>query len=102
MGWTIQHIPGRTDQRPAALVADALWAAQSKLPTHQANALGHLLGRSGDPFELTPQQAGQIRDALNAAARRIKIRDRRYLVVIRDLAKAADTAHRSGRPWRWS
>lgn len=102
MGWTIQHAPGHTNTRPCALVADALRAAQAKLPRQRAAALDILLGRSGDPFELTPKQAGQIRDALNAAARRIVLRDRRYLVVIRDLAKAADTAHRSGRPWRWS
>lgn len=102
MGWTIQHIPGRTENRPYTLLANALEAAQAKLPPKQAVALDIILGRSGDPFELTPKQAAEIRDALNAAARRIVFRDRRYLVVIRDLAEAADTAHRSGRPWCWS
>lgn len=44
MGWSIQHLPGRTEHRSYGAVYDAL----------------------------------------------------------RDLAEAADTAARSGRPWRWS
>lgn len=104
MGWAIQHIPGRTENRPYTLVADTLTAAISVLLPRQAAVLNGILNARDAYLELTPQQAAAVRDALHAAARRIRWTPmlRQYLVVIRDIAEAADTAARSGRPWVWS
>jgi hypothetical protein len=102
MGWTIQYLPGRTEQRSYTAVYDALAAAQAKLPPAKATAFNPLLNRSDCWVELTPQQTDAIRDALKAVIRRPWLRNRDSLFLLRDLAEAADTAARSGQPWRWS
>ncbi|MGP4114679.1 DUF7739 domain-containing protein [Streptomyces sp. 4N509B] len=103
MGWTIQHIPGRTECRSYSAVHDALRAAQAKLSPVKAAAFSPLLDRHGDAWvELTPQQTEAIRDALKAAISRVWLRNRDSLFLLRDLAEAADTAARSGQPWRWN
>lgn len=102
MGWTIQHLPGRTEQRSYRAVFDALTAAQAKLPPAKASAFDPILNRSDAWVELTPQQTNQIRDALKAAIRRPWLRNRDSLFLLRDLTEAADTAAHSGQPWRWS
>jgi hypothetical protein len=102
MGWTIQHLPGRTDMRSYGAVHDALEAAQAKLPPEQAAAFDPLLNRTDCWVELTPKQTDAIRDSLKAAIRRPWLRNRDSLFLLRDLAEAADTAARSGKPWRWS
>lgn len=103
MGWSIQHLPGRTEHRSYGAVYDALRAAQDKLPPAKAATFDPILNRRGDAWvELTPQQTTEIRCALKAAIRRPWLRNRDSLFLLRDLAEAADTAARSGRPWRWS
>jgi hypothetical protein len=110
MGWTIQHIPGATENRPCSLVADALEAASKSLNqwhtehTNYAQVLNELRGRRETEFALSPAETEAIRDALGAAAERMRWRlsARQYLPFLRDLATAADTAARSGKPWRWS
>ena len=103
MGWTIQHLdsPSTNAYR---YVGAALDAAANVLPREQAAALDILRKPRTDCwFQTTPQQAAAIRDALNAATRKLRWRKgRHYIGFLTEVADAADTAARSRRPWQWS
>lgn len=111
MGWTIQHLPGHTPWLSYTQVANLMRVVERELPARDFRALRALTVHRTDCWmELTPKQAGAIRDALNTAAkvldRRPPVRGRReareWAQLARDVATAADAAARSGRPWRWS
>ena len=111
MGLTIEHLPGRTGHRSCLQIENMLKQAAHELPARQYRALMPLhaaINTSGiyPPHEFTPKQAAAARDALLETAKRLdRHRDNHaagWAEEARDYATAADTAARSGKPWRWS
>ncbi|MDT0306110.1 hypothetical protein RM780_03920 [Streptomyces sp. DSM 44917] len=105
MGWNIQHLD---HTRSYTQIANLMRHAERELTVSEFRPLAPLAEYRTDCWiELTNAQAGQIRDALHLLAQRLRSkrfsRDAHgWAIFARDLAQAADTAHRTGRPWRWS
>ncbi|WP_062215772.1 hypothetical protein [Streptomyces sp. NBRC 109706] len=104
MGWMIQH----ARHAPSYGAMKVLIAELKRvLPADHLAPLDPLIagvcGTGGCHFDLTPGQAWATARALDAAEARMKWRpsSRRHLPLVRDLATAADTAHRTRQPWRW-
>jgi hypothetical protein len=115
MGLSIQHLPGDNDHLSCLQIENLVKHARSALPAGRQKALQPMLdaiNTSGvyPPHQFTRQQVVSIRDALREAADRLDkrplLRGRReargWAELARDVATAADTAARSGKPWRWS
>lgn len=105
MGWAIQHLPMRSQNRSYTAVSDLMSQAAHELPARHWRPLRVVHDRRRDRwFEVSPNQAATMRDALLVVADRLTgRRDAADLVwFARDLAEAADTAARSGKPWKWS
>lgn len=111
MGWTIQHLPGHTPWLSYTQVANLMRVVERELPARDFRALRPLTVHRSDAWmELTPKQAGAIRDALHLAADSLdqrpllrgRLEAREWAQLARDVATAADAAAQFGKPWRWS
>lgn len=111
MGWHIPHLPGSVPHVSYGGIAQLIEVVEEELPERQFRPFAPLaVGRGDTRIEFPQQQARAIRDALREAADRLERRPwlrgrreaREWAVLARDIAEAADTAARSGRPWVWS
>lgn len=105
MGWTWNHAPAGTGHDGHG---DRSYTAHGELGDElrgladrtQWVALAVLFGRvSGDPFDVLPEHAGRIAEALTQLAPFVS---GTWTAPVRQLAAAARGAHRAGAVWHWS
>ncbi|MFF3620035.1 hypothetical protein [Streptomyces sp. NPDC002467] len=101
MGYSISH--GGTRYGYSATSLSRLGDKLRKSRNTDWPTLEPILGsRPGDPFDIHPQQAQRIGQALHQAAGSLKIWDRNWAAMARQIADSALLAARLGEPWRWS
>lgn len=101
MGYSISH--GGTRYTYSGLSLSQLADKLRNIRKVDWAALESILGsRSGDPFDIPPKQAERIGQALLDAADSMKIWDRGWAGMARQIGESALLAARLGEPWRWS
>lgn len=101
MGWSISH--GGTRYAYSSLSLGQLEEKLQKAKRYDRTALAPIFSRhSGDSFKIRPQQAEKIGQALHQAADSLKIWDRSWAGMARQIGDSALLAARLGEPWRWS
>lgn len=102
MGWYISH-GGTKHGYSYTSVADLGEKLQRVAGRSEWPTLAPLFApRSGDPFELEPWQAEAIGASLHRAASALKIWDRTWATMARQIADSALRAAKAGEYWRWS
>ncbi|MGW9371166.1 DUF7739 domain-containing protein [Streptomyces xanthophaeus] len=101
MGFSISH--GGARYSYSSLSLGQLEDKLRKSRQSDMNTLAPIFARqSGDPFKIKPQLAGQIGAALHQAADGLKIWDRGWAAMARQIGDSALLAAKLGEPWRWS
>lgn len=101
MGWSISH--GGTRYAYSSLSLEQLEGKLRKSRRADMAAMAPIFSRqSGDPFKIRPQQASQIGAALHQAADGLKMWDRGWAQMAREIGDSALLAAKLGEPWRWS
>lgn len=101
MGYSISH--GGTRYSYSGLSLDQLADKLRRLRKVDWATLGLIFDRhSGDPFNIQPKQAEQIGQALLDAADAMKIWDRGWAGMARQIGESALRAARSNEKWEWS
>lgn len=101
MGWSISH--GGTRYAHSSYSLSQLEEKLRKSRRYDAATVRPIFDRqSGDPFKIQPQQAAQIGQALHQAADSLKIWDRGWAAMARQIADSALLAAKLGEPWSWS
>lgn len=104
MGWNISHGTNQYgEMRRSCTTMDNLGKQLSHvLPARTWRTLKPLFARrSGDPFTVSPRDAGRMADALRAAARNQLLPTDWSLTAV-ELAEAAARAAAARQPWEWS
>lgn len=104
MGWTIPYIAGPTDMRSYGVVDAALDATADHVAPKYRDALQLLRPTGPAEITLTPTQAAHVADALESVHWPVtaRITKRHSVELAAQIAAAARTAARSGRPWHWT
>lgn len=101
MGYSISH--GGTRYTYSGLSLSQLADKLRKLRKVDWPTLEPILGsRSGDPFRIPAEQAERIGQALLDAADSLRVWDRGWANMARQIGESALLAARLGEPWRWS
>lgn len=100
MGWFISH--GGTRHGFSYGSVAELRDKLAKAAPQESAALAVLFPGSGDPFKLSPSDAQQVGTCLHRAADRLRLWDRKWAAMARQIADSALLAARLGEPWRWS
>lgn len=101
MGYSISH--GGTRYTYSGLSLSQLADKLRKIRKIDWATLEPILDRhSGDPFDIPPKQAERIGRALLQAADSLKIWDRGWAGMARQIGESALLAARLGEPWSWS
>lgn len=100
MGWSISH--GGTRHGFSYGSVAELRDRLAKAAPQESVTLAVLFPGSGDPFNLSPDNAQQVGTSLYRAADRLRIWDRKWAAMTRQIADSALLAARLGEPWRWS
>lgn len=101
MGFSISH--GGTRYSYSSLSLSQLEQKLRRSRKADWAALEPIFNRhSGDPFKISSHQASQVGVALHQAANGLKIWDRGWADMARQIGDSALLAARLGEPWRWS
>lgn len=102
MAWSISH-GGSANSTLSGTQINNLEDKLRKNRRADMNAMKAVFDRqSGDPFDIQPQQAGRIGAALHQAADGLKMWDRGWAQMARQIGDSALLAAKLGEPWRWS
>jgi hypothetical protein len=102
MGWNISHGPGADDiRRSYTSMHNLLQHLAHVLPGADWRRIKELFNRgSGDPFTVTPNDAGEMARVLRAAADHPKM-PTDWADEALSLASSAEHAANSRQPWEW-
>lgn len=100
MGWFISH--GGTRHGFSYGSVAELRDKLTKAAPQESAALAVLSRGSGDPFKVNADTAQAVGESLHRAADRLRIWDRKWAAMARQIADSALLAARLGEPWRWS
>ncbi|MER7734114.1 hypothetical protein ABTX80_24805 [Streptomyces erythrochromogenes] len=100
MGWSISH-GGTQHGFSYGSVAELRDKLATAAPQESAT-LTVIFPGSGDPFKISPSNAQKIGDSLHRAADRLRMWDRKWAAMARQIADSALLAAKLGEPWRWS
>ena len=103
MGWNISHRPDTDDMRRSYTSIHNLGQQLAHvLPARDWSRVRALFdSRSGDPFTVKPNDAGDMARILNAAAQHPKM-PRDWARDARQLAESAQAAANTRSPWAWT
>lgn len=109
MGWTIEHLAGRTPTRTYGWMDEVMGLVWHETTPDERPALALIYRettQSGDGhMSLPPQDARAAAEALRSVRRRLpqaRGATRDHLLTVDQLVTAAETAARSGRDWHWT
>lgn len=102
MGWNISHHLGGDDMRRSATSIGNLGQQIAHvLPARDWRRVKSLFSRrSGDPFAVSPKDAGEMARVLNVAADHPRM-PADWAQDARQLADSARNAARTRQPWNW-
>lgn len=100
MGWSISHGGTRYgfSYGDVAELRDKL----AKAAPQESTTLAVLNRDSGDPFKVNANTAQAVGVALHRAADRLRLWDRKWAAMARQIGDSALLAAKLGEPWRWS
>jgi hypothetical protein len=101
MGWSISH-GGTRHGYSYGSVAELRTKLEKAAPQESATFSLVLNRGSGDPFTVNADTAQSVGWALLRAADRLKIWDRKWAAMARQIGDSALLSARLGEPWRWS
>lgn len=101
MGWFISHGGTRYGYSYGA-VADLRSRLEKAAPKESATLAPILNRGSGDPFKVNSNTAQAVGVSLHRAADQLRIWDRKWAAMARQIADSALLAAKLGEPWRWS
>lgn len=98
MGWNVEHDTSRSATNVHRLGRQLAHVT----PSRDWRVVRSLFNRrSGDPFTVSPKDAGRMASVLRAAASHPKM-SANWAQETLKLANAADTAARTNKPWNWN
>lgn len=101
MTWNISH-GGTKNGFAYSSVADLRDKLEKAAPKEWPTLALVLKRSSGDPFKVNANTAQQVGVALHRAADRLRLWDRGWASMARQIGDSALLASRLGEPWRWS
>ena len=101
MGWSISH-GGTRYGFSYGDVADLRNRLENAAPKEWPTLAPVLKRDSGDPFKVNANTAQAVGASLHRAADRLRLWDRKWAAMARQIGDSALLAARLGEPWRWS
>ncbi|MBT2467830.1 hypothetical protein J7E97_08075 [Streptomyces sp. ISL-66] len=101
MGWSISH-GGTRHGYSYGSVAELRAKLEKAAPQESATLSPVLNCGGGDPFKVNANTAQHMGAALHRAADRLKIWDRKWAAMARQIGDSALLAAKLGEPWSWS
>jgi hypothetical protein len=101
MGLSISH-GGPANTISGAQIHNLGQKLQAVARPADAAVLDRLFAPRSDAFNVKPREAEKIGNALHSAASRLRLWDRDWARLARQIGDSALLAARLGEPWRWS